>query len=608
MTTHAPKSGKSTLAMTVNNTGFLVDRLGEDCHPLQHLRELTTNSIEAILQTPEKAGEIVWDADWVTYDLESVYKLSITDTGVGMTGTEMEKYINQLSSSGSEQSLSANYGVGGKIATATKNHAGVIYLSWKNSKSAVVHLWRDAETSQYGLKRFDTGDGETAYHYSVEDAVKPSLITSHGTKVVLLGNSNDEDTMKAPPDTPSPSRWISKYLNSRYFRFPAKIAIKVREGWEYPREDKDRNLLRGIVGQEKYLNEHAESSGKVDLTGAKAHWWILKDEPAIANNSGFIESAGHVAALYKDELYELTSGRGGYTTLQTFGVIFGYRQVVIYVEPDQKSGQLTTNTARTALLLNRQRLPWSDWATEFREKMPDEIENLIATKAAGASGADHSKSIKERLQQIIELFKLSRYKPVKDGPFRVSPGTSSGGRSSIAVDPKIPSGGGSGGVAGGGTGSSTGGVYAAFQTDSGEPAKQVKGEAFPEVVWIRVKDGTRTAGDLEDRAARYLSDQNTLLVNGDFRVFSDMVNKFVGDLGNKESLRPSVQDAVEQWFEQSLVETVIGIQALKNAPEWNPQDVGNALSEEALTAAVMPRYHVHSAVKRHLGSKLGKMN
>lgn len=605
MNTHPQNSGKATLAMTVNNTGFLVDRLGEDCHPLQHLRELTTNSMEAILRTPEKAGEIVWDVDWITYDLEARFKLSITDTGEGMTGEEMEKYINQLSSSGSEQSLSTNYGVGGKIATATKNHAGVVYVSWKNGKSALVHLWRDAETGQYGLKRFEAANGDTTYNYSVEDSVKPNIINSHGTKVVLWGNSADEDTMKAPPDAASPSRWISKYLNSRYFRFPSTVSIKVREGWEYPREDKDRNLLRSITGQEKYLASHAEASGTVELAGAKAHWWILRDEPALTNNSGFVESSGHVAALYKDELYELTSGRAGSSTLQTFGVIFGYRQVVIYVEPDGKTGQLTTNTARTALLLNRQRLPWTDWAAEFRENMPDEIENLIAAKAAGASGADHSKSIKERLQQVIDLFKLSRYKPTPDGIYRIAPQPSPSGRPTPTAEPTADAAVGLGNSPGG---SSAGGVYAAFQTENGVPAALTKGETFPEVFWIRVKDGTRDAGDLEDRAARYLPDQNKLFVNGDFRVFSDMVKKFLGDLGGSESLRPSVQDAVEQWFEQSLVETIIGIQALKNAREWNPQDIAKALSEESLTAAVMPRYHVHNAVKRHLGSKLGKMN
>src|SRR5271165_6988889 len=105
--------GRNTLPITVKNTGFLLDRLGEDCHPLQFLRELTTNAIEAILRTPSKAGEIIWDADWITFDLDHVFKLSITDNGDGMKGQDMVEYINQLSSSAAEQSLSGNYGVGG---------------------------------------------------------------------------------------------------------------------------------------------------------------------------------------------------------------------------------------------------------------------------------------------------------------------------------------------------------------------------------------------------------------------------------------------------------------------------------------------------------------
>ena len=59
------------------------------------------------------------------------HKLSIVDNGVGMVGDEMVEYINQLSSSIAEQSMMGNYGVGGKIATATRNRAGVLYLSWK---------------------------------------------------------------------------------------------------------------------------------------------------------------------------------------------------------------------------------------------------------------------------------------------------------------------------------------------------------------------------------------------------------------------------------------------------------------------------------------------
>ena len=152
------------------------------------------------------------------------------------------------------------------------------------------------------------------------------------------------------------------------------------------------------------------------------------------------------------------------------------------------------------------------------------------------------------------------------------------------------------------------GVYAIFQKEGGVPGKKVQPEPFPEVQWIRLKDGTLELGMIEDRAARYLSNQNTLLINADFRVFTDMVNKFLKDLGGNPALSDSVEDAVHNWFEQALVETIIGVQALRHAKEWSPENIDAALSEEALTAAVMQRYHVHNSVKRELGSKLGKLD
>ena len=74
MFTRSFSGGNKTLPMTVKNTGFLLDRLGQDCHPLQFLRELTRNAIEAIQRT-EKPGQILWDVDWTTYDLAGVLKL-----------------------------------------------------------------------------------------------------------------------------------------------------------------------------------------------------------------------------------------------------------------------------------------------------------------------------------------------------------------------------------------------------------------------------------------------------------------------------------------------------------------------------------------------------
>ncbi|HEY9140279.1 MAG TPA: hypothetical protein VIN93_05270 [Bryobacteraceae bacterium] len=597
---------RSTLPMTVRNTGFLLDRLGEDCHPLQFLRELTKNSVEAILKTPTRTGEVLWDVDWATFDLTAVYKLSVTDNGCGMTGPDMVGYINQLSSSGTEQSMSGNYGVGAKIAAATRNREGVIYLSWVDGEGSMIHLWRDSKTGAYGLKQFERPDGTFAHNVTLEDEVKPEIIKDNGTKIVLLGNSELQDTMQPPTvDTPSPSRWIAKYLNTRYFRFPKGVSVRVREGWENPRSDKDRNVVRTLVGQEMYLTDHSECSGKVKLADAVAHWWILREEPALTNNSGFVDSSGHVAALYQDELYEAATGRSGTARLQAFGIIFGYRQVVIYVEPKPSAERrVTTNTARTMLLLNNEPLPWADWAVQFRENMPDQVRRLVEQKAEAASETDHSKSIRERLRQIIDLYKISRYRPTPAGELRIDDQVTARAGAAKREPAAAQTG---TGQSGGGDAPATN-IYSLFQKENGQRGERVQPDVFPEVRWISIKDGTRDGTVLEDRAARFHIQQNLLLINADFRVFTDMVSKFMKDFGNNAAFYEVIRDSVHLWFEQALVETVIGIHALRNSKEWAVTDIETALSEEALTAVVIPRYHVNNQVKRELGSKLGKVH
>jgi hypothetical protein len=274
----ASSSQEITRPMQVGNMTLMLDRLGEDCAPLQFLRELTQNALEAIQRLSDHSGEVTWDVDWNTYTLTDVFKLCIIDTGVGMTGEEMMQYINALSSSVNVLSKTGNYGVGAKIAAAPRNRAGLIYLSWKEGVGCMIHLWRDPHTGIYGLRQFERPDGTYDYWAYVQDDVKPSAIDRNGTMVVLLGNEQNVDTMAPPEGTPSPSRWITRYLNTRYFTFPAKITLKAREGWQFPRANTDSNLLRTLTGQKAYLDKHSEHSGELSLADATAHWWILKDE------------------------------------------------------------------------------------------------------------------------------------------------------------------------------------------------------------------------------------------------------------------------------------------------------------------------------------------
>lgn len=598
-------SHETTRPINVHNASFMLDRLGEDCAPLQFLRELTQNAIEGIQRLPEKSGEIVWDVDWNKHALTNVLKLCVIDTGIGMTGEEMMQYINALSSSINPLSSTGNYGVGAKIAAAPRNKSGLIYLSWKDGIGYMIHLWRDPDTGNYGLRQLALPDGGVGYWAYVDDDVRPSVIDKNGTMVVLLGDETDGDTMTPPEGTASPSRWITRYLNTRYFRFPEKITVRAREGWQFPKSNTDSNILRTLTGQKTYLDKHAESSGKLELSGASARWWILKDEEALTQNSGYIASSGHVAALYQDELYEMVTARQGVARLQAFGVIFGHNRVVIYIEPKAAVGRrLTSNTARTQLLINGEPLPWSDWASEFRENMPSQIAELVDRVAAAATGSDHKQTIKERLKAIVDLFKFTRYRPTPKGKLMLEAENGVAGGKPKAHRDRAPD---SGDGEPGGKGGRAGDIYSLFLSAKGIPGEEVVVSREPNVQWVSAENGTRTPPDLEDRAAKYLPQQDLIMANADFRVFNDMIDRWCSKYKHVPGAKDVVRDVVQEWFEQQLVEAILGAQALRDARQWTFEDMQSLWSQESLTAAVLPRYHVDVAVKRALGAKLGTL-
>jgi hypothetical protein len=85
-------------------------------------------------------------------------------------------------------------------------------------------------------------------------------------------------------------------------------------------------------------------------------------------------------------------------------------------------------------------------------------------------------------------------------------------------------------------------------------------------------------------------------------VLIDKIDRWHESYSDAPGARSHIEDAVHEWFEQALIETVLGVQALSGSQEWNPQDIAKAWSEEALTAAVMQRYHIDNSIKRVLGA------
>jgi hypothetical protein len=581
---------------------FLVDNLYKDCSPLQFLRELTRNSIQSIQRLKNPAGEIRWDLDWNRFTLTNgtIAKLCIIDTGCGMTGEQMVEYINKLSSSIQRQSKTGNFGVGAKISAAPANPHGIIYLSWTNGKGAMIHLFRDSANEKYGLRRLPNNE----YWAPISDDLKPEPIKDHGTMVILLGEDEAQNTIAAPPKAKMPRKWVLRYLNERFFRFPKGIVTKAREGWDLPRGDQ-HNFLRTVTGMEQWLAASSQASGSVRLEKSKAtaHWWIMRSDVDL--NSGHHPPGGHVATLYQDELYQMALGPAGYARLQSFGVIFGCDRVVIYVEPmNGETLEVTSNTARTDLLINSEPLNWAEYAAEFRENMPDKLEAFQDEIGQQAQHSDHRAAIRERLKSIKELFKFGRYRPAKAGKFSIAESTENSGGGSAEDEAKRE---GSSSRGSGGTGGRRGDIYALFTEESGQPADLINNPIEPQVSWITAEDGSRALGDLEDRAARYLAESNQLLINADFRAFTDMVARWTSKYEATGSQATVIRDAVREWFEQQLIETILSAWALRHTGRWSMAELPQLWNDAALTAAVLPRYHIDVNIKRTLGQRLGKL-
>jgi hypothetical protein len=253
--------------------------------------------------------------------------------------------------------------------------------------------------------------------------------------------------------------------------------------------------------------------------------------------------------------------------------------------------------------MDEEPLPWADWASEFREKLPEEINDLMEEVTAGSTSRDHKQAIKDRLKQIRDLFRISRYRRTPSGDLSVAQNTAGedGGDKDTSKKPL------KGGSGKGRRGGRPGDIYALFAVEEGEPGEEILADIDPEVTWISLDDGTRQPGDLEDRAAKYLADQNRILINTDFRVFTDMIDRWHERYLEVPGARSHIEEVVREWFEQALIETVLGVQALSGSQEWTSENIARAWGEEALTASVMQRYHIDNSVKRVLGARLGSL-
>lgn len=612
--------------MQVTNIRDLVQYHYQSCSPLQFLRELTVNSIQSIMRKPDQTGIIVWDINWDYYQMDNnIRKLSIIDTGDGIEPHMMEIYLNQLVSG---IKTNENFGIGGKIATVPNNELGTIYESWAASKWESENPGKTISIGKigqdYGLQYI----GDYKYGFLSQDQA-PRIIrdAQSGTRVTLFGNQEFENTLDPPPGSKGGTRWITRYLNNKFFEIPSTIKIYARE-WsdKLPRHQPgvcdapeslmagdSPNLVRRIQTMSTYLASHSTASGQVRITGmtdhnvevpATAHWWILDED----KSNNYIMSGSHAGCLYKNnhvtEIYDIKSRH----MLKQFGV-FSKKDVVIYVEPDMVQGLCPTG-ARDRLKIGQHEMPWVDWAASFSAQLPSELGELYDHN-------DNKTDIKKILRELYDLIKIPSKSECSSGsPEEID---------QLSYDPEGDK------IAGrcnkwGGEkkkhpkpGNSLPSVISGRVSKPVEEKPNLIGDDIPIILWTSVNEqsikdfnleertvDSESGDELDDKAAAYYEGSNILQVNFDFRIFQAHINHLLDVYTNNNILPPAARHIIikeaMQAHEIALVEAVLGIKGLN----WSKPQQMQALSPIGLTSAAISFYHKRQAIVRNTGQTLNQ--
>jgi hypothetical protein len=471
------------------------------------------------------------------------------------------------------------------------------------------------------LASFDLEDGP---HFTprVKDAIKPKIIDRSGTKVTLLGASEEENTCFPADDSGAGMNWVIRYLTGRYFRIPEKIRIQVRvltrdaDGWpEFEPASIEKTFnLQTVRGAKALFDDYANAKGTVRLTKADAHWWLFAD-PRQASKD--MSSRGgrtcHVGIVFQNEVYIYRNAPASRRILASFGIVFGAEHVVLYIEP-RDTLDIWADTARSRIHINGEDVEeanwWDAWGSEFREKMPPELKDMIDEIMARTEKDPEGKTrerILERLRRIRELLRPTRYRKDPAG-FVQAVGNVPGGVAASSDYERT------GGVSiTGRRGGRTSNEYLADLVESdGEPATSVNPTpSEPIVKWISRSDDTREEEELEDLAAEIAGDAlsgNIIKANADFRGYRDLISYFEKEFNPHadELVQRKIVEYIQEWMEAQLIEVVMVTRNLVNGRTWTGEEIKHALSPHALTAVLMARFHIVEKVKRSLSNDLMK--
>lgn len=589
---------KQVTPIKIADIDFTVSRQIEQCPKTMMLRELAMNAIEAAAKAP--AGRRIVEIKGKTIsECGDTRKLTIWNTGPGMSSTELDHICDLAASLGKDMALEGNFGMGAKVASLPSNTLGMRYRSCRNGVVSQVVLGK--REGIYGKVWIPIEDSFEEV-VDVTEQVAQELeyrLDEDWTEVVLYGNRPDQDTVADPyDDDPKQDRqWITTYLYHRFYSLPEGVELNLHEG-THPRDGRR---------QFKPIPERADAFGRVEAVdfgdGIRIHYLY---DPAYQDgghnksiSGSLTSSVSTTAIVFRDEMYDVRKGRKWAADAPAFGIPFGARHISVHVElpdnfpvrhePYRRFVQLTGGDQRQVVV--------EDFAELVFRNRPEwliEIINSLAPKSS-ASTDDLRKELQDLLNQLRVKTKSPREAP--EGLHLVDDGGARGAR----PDHKD----GSGGDSDRTPISPTDLIFNPGGAKRADISKNF--EQAPEIIPLRDPEQVEEKG-ITGKAARYVRETNQLFVN--------LTYSAVGAAQEDLSLRYAtyeepeiVRELARQWAERLVMGrvgyAVVYAQAKQLIREWTSDDVKKALEPESLSLAADGWRDAVSTAYRSISRRLG---
>lgn len=580
----------------IDNPGFFVTNVMKDCPAKTVIRELLQNAIEACREAG--GGKIEWFAErW-----RGVTKLGLYNEGQGMSMDELNRRMN-IANSGKGLGFDRNFGQGAKMSAGKASPYGLVYRSCKSG--LVYEIWLQVRDQPDGGKllvkvpQYDTYDEEEVVVRQVTDAAldRGRPLSHDWTEAILLGRTEDEDTLTGAFLGESSSLWLTTLIARRYYRFPEGITVQnVSVTSSREPERRSARALAETLALESYTHRQepvqvqSETLGPITLVYGKLAGHAKHRKSGSWYAAG-LSGGTHLCLVYKDEIYHFDQ-RWGYRA-GAFGFSGISEDYYVHVLLDDRA-PVMNNNHRTEIVTKDSEtavLTCDDFATMIREHRPAWILDDIQAKM----DTDISGNVHERLQKIAEQLRIDVPIATLDpglghelGVVEIDRGEEPGGSRSPHPHPQTPQ---------------PNGRFS--RPGIGRRTNRPR----PETLQVYFIDPDTMPGTLEGlvgRAGYYDEGDNHLWLSREFGVYETLKAWVDQEWPTIEEhgVAMSIMDEEYSVFAGSYA---IGVLSFRGHESWSPDEWKQGLTQEALSFHMRdPLRHVQNRLRTRLNRRFNR--